>query len=331
MLLDRVEHGDTLVGSLEVDLALPYLHLRRAEHLHADVLQHLLGEVHHPVVVLIGDIDLHGGELGVVRAVHPLVAEVAAELVDALEATDDEALEVELVGDTQVERDVQRIVMRDEGARRCSARDRLQDGRVHLDVAAIIEELAHRREGLRTLEEDVLHPAIDHEVDVALAEAQLRVREAIEGLAVLLLDHGQWTQRLRKEGQAVGVDGDLPHLSAEDFALHADEVTNIHQFLHHAIVERLVLSWAELVARDIDLYASRSILQLEEGGLPHDTTPHDTSCHTHLAAGSLVLKAIEDLTGMSCHFVLLCGIRVDAKGAKLFQTTTAEDLLLAQL
>ena len=124
------------------------------------------------------------------RAVHTFVAEVTAELIHPLEAPDDEALQVKLVGDTQIERDIQRIVMRDEGARSSTTRDGLQDGRIDLDVATFVEELAHRIEDLRTLEEDILDMAIDDEVNIALAEAELRISEAVEGLTILLLDHG---------------------------------------------------------------------------------------------------------------------------------------------
>ena len=59
------------------------------------------------------------------RAVHTFVAEVTAELIHTLEAPDDEALQIKLVGDTQIERDIQRVVMRDEGARSSTARDGL--------------------------------------------------------------------------------------------------------------------------------------------------------------------------------------------------------------
>ena len=38
--------------------------------------------------------------------------------------------------------------------------------------------------------------AIDDEVNIALAEAELRISEAVEGLTILLLDHGQGTQCL---------------------------------------------------------------------------------------------------------------------------------------
>ena len=170
------------------------------------------------------------------RAVHTFVAEVTAELIHTLEASDDEALQIKLVGDTQIERDIQRVVMRDERARSSTARDRLQYGRIDLDVATLVEELAHRIEDLRTLEEDILDMAIDNEVNIALAEAELRISEAVEGLTILLLDHGQGTQCLREEGQRGGMYRNLPHLCAEDFALDTDEVADVHELLHYIII-----------------------------------------------------------------------------------------------
>ena len=47
----------------------------------------------------------------------------------------------------------------------------LKDGRIDLDIATLVKEITHRREDLRTLEEDLLHMAIDSKVYVALAEA----------------------------------------------------------------------------------------------------------------------------------------------------------------
>ena len=56
------------------------------------------------VVVGVGLVPLEHRELGVVLGRDALVAEVLADLVDALEAADDQPLEVELGGDPQVER-----------------------------------------------------------------------------------------------------------------------------------------------------------------------------------------------------------------------------------
>ena len=104
--------------------------------------------------------------------------------------------------------------------------------------------------------------AIDHKVYIALTEAELGVGEAIEGLPILLLDYGEGTKGLREEGQRVSMYGDLTHLGAEDFTLDADEVTDIHELLHHTVVESLVFAWAELITGDVDLDTSGRVLEL---------------------------------------------------------------------
>ena len=63
--------------------------------------EHLLGHVHHVGPVGVGHVELAGGELGVVGGVDALVAELAAQLEDAVEAADDELLEVQLGRDPQ--------------------------------------------------------------------------------------------------------------------------------------------------------------------------------------------------------------------------------------
>ena len=155
-----------------------------------DPFEHLFDELHHPDVVLVSDVDLHHRELGVVRTVHPFVAEVLAELVHAVETSYDQAFEIQFVGDAQVERDVQCVVVRDERPGRRSAGNRLQDRRLHLEVAPLVEELAHRVDDLTPLEERILDLRIDDQVDVALAVALFRIAEGIVYFAVFLLDYG---------------------------------------------------------------------------------------------------------------------------------------------
>jgi hypothetical protein len=67
------------------------------------------------VVVRVGLVELEHGELGVVLGADAFVAEVAVDLVDAVEAADDQALEVELGRDAQEEIEIERVVVRLEG------------------------------------------------------------------------------------------------------------------------------------------------------------------------------------------------------------------------
>ena len=65
------------------------------------VLDQLPGKRGHRVVVAVGLVRLEHRELGVVGGVHALVAEFPADLVDLLDAADDQPLEVKLQRDAQ--------------------------------------------------------------------------------------------------------------------------------------------------------------------------------------------------------------------------------------
>ena len=84
-----------------------------------------------------------------------LVAEVLAELVDALEPADDQALQVELGRDAQVEVGLELLRMRDEGMRERAAVARLQHRRLDLDEPFLVEVAADGRDDLRPQEEEL--------------------------------------------------------------------------------------------------------------------------------------------------------------------------------
>ena len=82
------------------------------------------------------------------------VAEVAVDLVDAVEAADDEALEEELGGDAEGERDVEGVVVGLEGARGGSSGDGVEHGGFDFEVAALVEEAADGAEDGGAFDED---------------------------------------------------------------------------------------------------------------------------------------------------------------------------------
>ena len=112
--------------------------------------------------------------------VHALVAELAADLEHLLEAAHDEALQVQLGGDAQVEVLVERVVVRDEGPRVRAAEDGMQDGRLHLVVAVILHVAADGGHDLEALLERAFHLGVHDEVHVALAVTGLLVGQAVE-------------------------------------------------------------------------------------------------------------------------------------------------------
>lgn len=104
---------------------------------------HLLGHLHEVVHVGVGHVELADAELGVVREVDRLVAEDATHLVHAVEAADDELLEVQLGSDAEEEVEVERVVVRDEGLGRRSSGDHVHHGGLDL---CVLPSASNRRE-----------------------------------------------------------------------------------------------------------------------------------------------------------------------------------------
>ena len=71
----------------------------------------VLGEIHHAVVIGVCLIQLHQGKLGVMSGVQSLVTEYTADLIDALQAADDQSLQIQLQRDTKLQILVQCVKM----------------------------------------------------------------------------------------------------------------------------------------------------------------------------------------------------------------------------
>ena len=187
----------------------------------------MLGEAHHPVVILILHVELHTGELGIVELVHALVAEVFANFIHALEATYNQPLQIELGGDAHIHVNVEGIEMRDERACAGTTGNALQGGRLHLGVTMLVEEVAHGFEHGGTLQECVLHTLVDHQINVALTGAQLGIVEFIVGHTILIFHDGQRFEAFAQQGQLLGVHAHFACLRAEDKPFHAHEIANV--------------------------------------------------------------------------------------------------------
>ena len=138
-LLQLVDESHALPRRLEVELVPLERDLRRAERRERDVLDERLHAAHRVLVVRVRLVPLEHRELGIALVVDALVAEVLADLVDLLEAADDEPLEVELGRDAEVEILVEDVVVRDERLGERAAVARLEDRRLDLDEALAVE------------------------------------------------------------------------------------------------------------------------------------------------------------------------------------------------
>ena len=198
--------------------------------------EHLFDELHHPDVVFVGDVDLHDGELRIVGPVHAFVPEVLAEFINAVESSDNQPFQIEFIGDSQIERNVQRIVVGDERAGRCSTGYGLQDRSFNLEVSAFVEEFAHRIDDFRPIDEYLLDLRVDDQVDVSLAVAQFGIAEGVVHLSVLLLDDRQRAERFAEQFELLAVYRELSGFGQEDKSFDSYDITYVEQLLEDLVV-----------------------------------------------------------------------------------------------
>src|SRR5437868_3002906 len=179
-----------------------------------------------------------------------LVAEVLRELVHLLEAADDEPLEIQLVGDAEVEILAEQVRRRDERLGEPAAVARLQDRCLHLDEALSIEVSAHRGDHPRAQDGVATRILVHQQVEIAAPVASLDVGYAVERVGQRRLDPREHLER-------VDVERRLAALRLRGRAGDAYDVAEVD-----VDVPRLLR-----VAQKLD--APGAIDEIEEDELPH--------------------------------------------------------------
>ena len=265
---DRLAHREPLELRVEVDLAAGVDELRGAGGLAGCVAQDLFGEVHQVVMVPVRGVELHHREFGVVPHRDAFVAKAPVDLEHALEAADDEALQVELRRDAQKHLLVERVVMRDERLRVRAARNRMKHRRLDFHEAVLDHEASDRRERLAARCEARARGLVGDEVDVALPVLVFGAGQAVELV-------GQGAQALGEEPQRLHLHRQLAGLGLEEQPFGADDVAEVE------MLEKAIRLLADRVDADAQLEAPRGVLERREARLAHDALEHQPPRHGH--------------------------------------------------
>jgi hypothetical protein len=167
-----------------------------------------------------GPVELEHGELGVVPGRDALVAEVAVDLVDLLQAADHQALEVQLGRHAQVEIQIERVVVGDERPGRRAAGDVVHHRRLDFEKTARVEEVPDGAHDLGAAHEGLAHFRVDDQVDIALAVAGFLVGQAVPFLR-------QRPERLGQQRSFAGMHAELAGAGAHQAAGDADDIADI--------------------------------------------------------------------------------------------------------
>ncbi len=270
VLGDQLGHGGPPPGRGQVEGPAVVFDDSRAGHVDRRGGQQLLGEGHHVAVVGVGPVQLEHRELGVVAGRHPLVAEHPADLEDPLHAAHDQALEVQLGGDAQVEVGIERLVAGDEGACHRPAGDRVQHRRLDLGEARVCQAAAQRGHDLGALGEAVAALGGDPEVEVAPAEAHVGIGEAVPLVGEGMLGG-------RQQRPVIDAHRQLAAAGGHDDAADADPVADRQRG------EGLEVGAGGGAGEELD--AARVVLQRGEDELPLMAAQHQPARHRDLGVG----------------------------------------------
>src|SRR6516162_6059587 len=108
--------------------------LERPQHCLGHVSHQALSELDHVAEVGVGLVKLQHGELGIVLSGNTFVAEVTIDLVDAVESTHNQALQVKLRRDAEIEVQIKGVVVSYEGPGHGAAGQRLHHGGFDFEI-----------------------------------------------------------------------------------------------------------------------------------------------------------------------------------------------------
>ena len=131
----------------------------------------------------------------------PLVPEVLAELVDLLQAADDQPLQVELGRDPQVVVGVERVVVRHERLRERAPVAGLEDRRLDLEEPVRVELGTDGADDPCPELEVGAGLLVDEQVEIALPVARLGVGDAVERVRQRAPDLRQQLELVDREGR----------------------------------------------------------------------------------------------------------------------------------
>mmetsp|Transcript_7743 Transcript_7743/g.9319 ORF Transcript_7743/g.9319 Transcript_7743/m.9319 type:complete len:333 (-) Transcript_7743:490-1488(-) len=219
-IVDLVGVSGVILGVILDDISA----MDRLDHLREE----LLSEAHEVVVVSVGPIEFAGGELRVMGQIDTLVAELLADLEDAVHTTDDEHLQVELGSDTHEKLHVQVVV---ESLERLGGRttgNHVHHGGLDLDEVTLAQEVAEEVQDAVPCVEDLLHWVMHNQIKVALAVAGVLSKHL--GLALTLGEHMHAVGKADDLGWS---HRQLAGLGAAWAALDTDNVTAAERRVKH--------------------------------------------------------------------------------------------------
>src|SRR5262249_41973785 len=149
-------------------------------------------------------VELEHRELGIVPGGYPFIPEDAIEVVNTIQAANDQPFQVELRRNPQIQRHVQSVVIGPERLRPRASGDLMQDRCFDFEIASRIQEGTEFANDHTSFDEDIPHFAIHNEIDISLPVSNLDVLQTMPFLGQRKETLGEEHDLRRNYGQFAG-------------------------------------------------------------------------------------------------------------------------------
>ena len=243
-------------------------HLPRSGNSFGNAGDQFLRQVHQVAVIAVCLIELQHRKFGIVMGGNPFVPEDAAQFINPVYSADDQALEVQFQRDSQIEFDIQGVVVRVKRTGQRATGDRLKDGRFHLEVSPFIQKIADFADDLAALDENRADVRIHNKIHISLSEPCLHIREPVpffrQGQKIL----GQ------VEDPGCG-DREFVRARAENGPFRPDDIAEIEQ------LKQLEIFGPDEIPAHIYLEPVLAVGKVHESGFPVRTQRNDAAADAH--------------------------------------------------
>ena len=173
---------------------------------------------------------------------------------------------------------------------------------------------------------------IDNQVNITLSVSELRIREGIKYLSILLLYYRENSQRFAQDSHLFCMHRYLSGLGNKYKTFYTDNVTYIEKFLEYSVVEGFVFSFTDLIPLYINLDFACVIHKLYECGSTHNPSAHDSSGNGNIPLLCTLLVEFCRNFCSFCIYIIKCSrVRLDTQLSHLHNSIAPVQFLLVEI
>ena len=106
-----IDHSQTFERFAQINSSSVVCNSRGAAYFFCQITEHLLGQIHHAVVIRVCLIQFHQGKFRVVAGINTLIPEHTADFIDTLQSADNQTFQIQLQRDAEFHVFIQCVIM----------------------------------------------------------------------------------------------------------------------------------------------------------------------------------------------------------------------------